>query len=96
MKDDAVVEEFVECLVAICVNFGFDGYLLNMENVIPAEKISKLETFVTLLHHKLHARVPGAELIWYDSVTTEGKLDWQNELNDKNRSELFYELVKYQ
>lgn len=26
-----------------------------------------------------------AEVLWYDSVTVEGKLEWQNELNDNNR-----------
>lgn len=26
-----------------------------------------------------------AKVIWYDSVTCDGTLAWQNELNDKNR-----------
>ena len=32
---------------------------------------------------------PNSCVIWYDAVTIEGKLDWQNELNDKNR--IFFE-----
>jgi endo-beta-N-acetylglucosaminidase D len=33
-------------------------------------------------------------VIWYDSVTTEGKLKWQNELNQLNRWLLQY-LLQY-
>ncbi|KAJ9581509.1 hypothetical protein L9F63_023313, partial [Diploptera punctata] len=86
LENEETVEEFVDCLVSFCLNFGFDGYLLNIENPISAEKVSKLELFVELLHSKLHAQVPHAELIWYDSVTSKGSLKWQNELNDNNRT----------
>ncbi|PSN41482.1 hypothetical protein C0J52_18148 [Blattella germanica] len=85
MESDHTIMEFAESLVSICVNFGFDGYLLNVENVISQEDINKLEYFVTILHDRLHALIPHAELLWYDSVTSEGKLDWQNELNDLNK-----------
>ncbi|XP_069697491.1 cytosolic endo-beta-N-acetylglucosaminidase isoform X2 [Periplaneta americana] len=85
LKSDSTVEDFVDSLVTICYNFGFDGYLINVENVIPMEHIGKLELFVSLLHSKLHSKIPHAEVLWYDSVTNEGKLKWQNELNDRNR-----------
>lgn len=84
ISDDAV-EEFVNNLVAICCHFGFDGYLLNVENAIAPERVSRLELFVKLIHSKLHAKIPYAEVIWYDSVTKEGELKWQNELNSLNR-----------
>ena len=32
---------------------------------------------------------PNSCVIWYDAVTVEGKLDWQNELNEKNK--IFFE-----
>jgi endo-beta-N-acetylglucosaminidase D len=28
---------------------------------------------------------PNSAVIWYDAVTVEGELDWQNELNAKNK-----------
>lgn len=86
LKSDGAVEDFVDNLVAICCHFGFDGYLLNVENAIPPECVSTLELFVKLIHHKLHDKIPYAEVIWYDSVTGEGKLKWQNELNSLNRT----------
>lgn len=85
LKSDSSVENFVDSLVAICCHFGFDGYLLNVENAVPLEHVSKLELFVKQIHHKLHDKIPHAEVIWYDSVTKEGKLKWQNELNHLNR-----------
>jgi mannosyl-glycoprotein endo-beta-N-acetylglucosaminidase len=33
----------------------------------------------------LHASSPHALVVWYDAVTIEGKLEWQNTLNDLNR-----------
>ncbi len=32
----------------------------------------------------MHRLVPGSLVIWYDAVTVEGKLQWQNELNRLN------------
>lgn len=85
LESDGTVEDFVNDLVAICCHFGFDGYLLNVENNIPPEYVTRLELFVKLIHSRLHSKIPYAEVIWYDSVTKEGKLEWQNELNNLNR-----------
>jgi mannosyl-glycoprotein endo-beta-N-acetylglucosaminidase len=85
LRSDEALEDFVDSLIAVCCNFGFDGYLLNVENTIPPEHISRLERFVELIHRKLHDKIPHAEVIWYDSVTTKGELKWQNELNDLNK-----------
>jgi mannosyl-glycoprotein endo-beta-N-acetylglucosaminidase len=85
LKSDNCVENFADNLVAICCHFGFDGYLLNVENAVSPEQVSGLELFVKRIHRKLHDKIPHAEVIWYDSVTKEGKLEWQNELNHLNR-----------
>ena len=85
LKSDDCVENFVDSLVAICCHFGFDGYLLNVENSVLPEHVSRLELFVKQIHRKLHDKIPHAEVIWYDSVTKEGELKWQNELNHLNR-----------
>ena len=38
-----------------------------------------------MLTRAMHDAIPHSQVIWYDSVTVEGKLEWQNELNDLNR-----------
>lgn len=41
--------------------------------------------FVKYLTSEMHHRVAHSEVIWYDSVTCDGELKWQCELNDRNR-----------
>lgn len=79
------LEVFATNLALISQYFGFEGYLLNIENEIKLEHVEKLEHFVRLLRRKLRAVVPDGEIIWYDSVTTEGQLKWQNQLNKNNK-----------
>ncbi|CAH0719690.1 unnamed protein product, partial [Brenthis ino] len=47
--------------------------------------------FVRHLHELLHQELEDPLLVWYDSVTIEGHLNWQNGLNDKNKA--FFEVV---
>jgi endo-beta-N-acetylglucosaminidase D len=37
----------------------------------------------------MHAEVPGSQIIWYDSMTNAGEINWQNQLTPLN--ELFFE-----
>lgn len=37
----------------------------------------------------MHARVPGSQIIWYDSMTTSGYVQWQNNITPQN--EIFFE-----
>ena len=39
---------------------------------------------------KMHRLSPNHQIIWYDSVTREGILSWQNEVNDQNNYLLEY------
>lgn len=41
--------------------------------------------FLRYLSDQMHERVPGSLVLWYDSVTENGQLNWQNELNQNNR-----------
>ncbi|GLH02972.1 Uncharacterized protein GBIM_08908 [Gryllus bimaculatus] len=75
----------VKKMVEICEKFGFDGYLLNVENKIPENDVPKLVKFVEELQEALHKKLPHSELVWYDSVISNGKLKWQNELNELNK-----------
>ena len=36
------------------------------------------------LTEKLHQRIPHSKIIWYDSMTKNGDIRWQNTLNDMN------------
>ncbi|XP_046959336.1 uncharacterized protein LOC124529595 isoform X2 [Vanessa cardui] len=76
-------QHFASALVAIAKTLKFDGWLLNVENKI--SKPDVLLQFVSYLHDILHQELENPVLIWYDSVTVDGHLNWQNGLNEKNR-----------
>nr|XP_034830767.1 uncharacterized protein LOC117987812 [Maniola hyperantus] len=80
---------FASALVAIACTLKLDGWLLNVENKIA--KPQELLQFVRTLHDTLHQELQDPVLIWYDSVTVEGHLNWQNGLNEKNKA--FFDVV---
>ena len=63
---------------------GFDGWLLNIENPIEKDHIGNLVYLAQKLTQSMHEAVPYSEVIWYDSVTINGELKWQNQLNELN------------
>ena len=69
--------------------FAFDGWLLNIENEIEYRLVPKLVDFVKILTEECKKVKKRSKVIWYDAVTSDGKLDWQNELNNKNH--LFFD-----
>ncbi|CAH0578949.1 unnamed protein product [Chrysodeixis includens] len=71
-------------LVAIAKTLKFDGWLLNVENKIAKPDV--LLDFVRHFHRLLHQELPHAVLVWYDSVTIQGNLNWQNGLNERNKA----------
>ncbi|PIN14587.1 Mannosyl-glycoprotein endo-beta-N-acetylglucosaminidase [Handroanthus impetiginosus] len=76
---------YAERLSELAVALGFDGWLINMEVTLDTEQIPNLKAFVNHLSRTMHASVRGSLVIWYDSVTIDGDLSWQNQLNDKNK-----------
>lgn len=85
LRSDDVLESFAKALCDICHHYNFDGYLLNIENAIAPELMEKFLKFLDVFVETLHRTVNSGEVIWYDSVTKDGKLAWQNELNILNR-----------
>lgn len=80
------VDSFVDKLVALTFCHNFDGWLINIENVVEEKIIGNIIYFLQRLKRELKlAGNKDSQVIWYDSITKEGKLDWQNELNDLNR-----------
>ncbi|XP_032831936.2 cytosolic endo-beta-N-acetylglucosaminidase [Petromyzon marinus] len=72
-------------LVRISTFYQLDGWFINIENNVQPEKVAVLLGFLRYLRELLRAASPRAMVLWYDSVVASGRLDWQNELNDKNR-----------
>jgi mannosyl-glycoprotein endo-beta-N-acetylglucosaminidase len=89
LRSHAAIEHCVAQLVKIAVHFGFDGWLVNIEN--PVEDVPALKTFLLELTSATHAAIPHGRVIWYDSVIDSGELRWQNCLNRLNSS--FFELA---
>ena len=59
----------------IAKHFGFEGYLMNFE--VKIENPIALCEWLVYLREELHKEIPGAELMWYDSVLhTDGSLKW--------------------
>ncbi|KAL8552239.1 hypothetical protein ACS0TY_001077 [Phlomoides rotata] len=79
------VKMYAERLTELAVALGFDGWLLNMEVTLDPKQIPNLKEFVSHLTQTMHSSLPGSLVIWYDSVTVDGALSWQNQLNDQNK-----------
>ena len=52
---------------------------------VPTPLIRPLQEFLKELRLKLKALSPECQVIWYDSVDANGALNYQNQLNAKNR-----------
>ncbi|KAL5732959.1 hypothetical protein ACOSQ2_032651 [Xanthoceras sorbifolium] len=76
---------YAERLTELAVALGFDGWLLNMEVKLDAGQIPNLKEFISHLTDTMHSSLPGSLVIWYDSVTIDGELKWQDQLNEKNK-----------
>lgn len=79
------VHKYADRLTELAVALGFDGWLINMEVTLDPGQIPNLKEFVNYLGQTMHSSLPGSLVIWYDSVTVDGDLSWQNQLNDKNK-----------
>lgn len=77
-------ERVADSLVELSKRLKFEGWLLNVEVTVEPLMVNPLKHFVRYLTHKTRNEVPHGRIIWYDSVTDNGTLMWQNELNSKN------------
>lgn len=90
LGDQTKIDLVVAKLVEITLYYGFDGWLINIENEI--QNVDNLKYFVKSLTQSL--KKIDSELykvVWYDSVIKTGKLRWQNELNELNKE--FFDLT---
>jgi hypothetical protein len=84
-------------LAEVAATQGFDGYLLNFEADVLAVHLPKLRQFIFALKAELLERVgPHSLVVWYDSVSfVDGKVRWQNEVNEHNLAILTDNLADY-
>lgn len=83
-KSEECLTAFADKLVDISSFYDFDGWLLNIENSLQPEETEKMVKFTEHLRQKQHEACAWSEVVWYDSVTVQGELFWQNQLNQLN------------
>ncbi len=81
----------VDKLIEAAEYFGFDGWFLNQETEggesdpngpLTAEHAALMQEFVKAFKAKAGGKL---EIMWYDSATVDGEMDWQNALTEKNQ-----------
>ena len=72
----------IDKLIQVCEYFGFDGWFINQEteDSLTADHAARMQEFVKAFKAKTDL-----EIMWYDSMTEQGEMDWQNALTDKNK-----------
>lgn len=77
-------------LIEVAKTYGFDGWFINQETEgtdeapLTKEHADLMQGFLSYYKEK----APELELVYYDSMTVDGEMDWQNALTDKNVSYL--------
>ena len=86
LATDGVAEHAAHQLAFLAEFMGFDGWIINIENEVSPSLMPRMLHFVRSLTAAVHAAVPKSGfVIWYDAVTVEGNLKWQNALTPLNK-----------
>lgn len=90
----------VDKLIEVCETLGFDGWFINQETGLTVKEndfIDESDTtkegakinqkHVELMQEfiKKFKEKSDLEIMWYDSITKDGVMDWQNALTEKNK-----------
>ncbi|WP_285725803.1 endo-beta-N-acetylglucosaminidase [Psychromicrobium xiongbiense] len=67
-------------MIEIRTYFGFDGYFLNQEGGVPSAEAQAFRDMMAYLKSK----DPECYLQYYDAMLSDGELDYQNMINNKN------------
>ncbi|KAL0993577.1 hypothetical protein UPYG_G00109990 [Umbra pygmaea] len=84
LKDEESYRAVADKLFQISHHYGFDGWLINIENTLSETAAKNMPHFLRYLTDQMHERLPGSMILWYDSVLENGELKWQNQLNQSN------------
>ena len=71
--------------VDLAKHYRFDGWFINLEAPLPKEHIADLLEFLKYLTERIHMEIPGSLVVWYDALTIEGDIKWQNKLTLLNK-----------
>ncbi|MDE7218840.1 MAG: discoidin domain-containing protein [Oscillospiraceae bacterium] len=81
----------IDKLIEAAEYFGFDGWFINQETeggesdpngLLTADHAALMQEFIKAFKAKAGDSL---EIMWYDSMTVDGEMDWQNALTDKNK-----------
>ncbi|KAG0336287.1 hypothetical protein BG000_006733 [Podila horticola] len=77
---------YADKLVDMAVYYKFDGWFINIESILRGgpKQANQMVAFLKYLRAQIHKRIPGGELIWYDSVISTGEVAWQDKLSPEN------------
>lgn len=73
-------------LIEVAEIYGFDGWFINQETEGTEEQpltkdyADQMQAFIKYFKEK----APELRVIYYDSMTADGEMDWQNALTDQN------------
>lgn len=86
VKDDNGNFKIIPKLIEVANVYGFDGWFINQEtegtetNPLTVEHTKLIQEFII----QLKELAPELEIVYYDSMTDVGEMDWQNALTDAN------------
>ncbi|KAF8468382.1 glycoside hydrolase [Kalaharituber pfeilii] len=85
--DGADATFYANQLVLIAKTYGFDGWLLNFESNLPNSTFDLpiLLKWLGYLKQEMHMAVPGGQIIWYDALTIDNRVKYQNGITDANK-----------
>ena len=98
-KDENGNFPMVDKLIEVCEVLGFDGWFINQETGLTigendfidqsettkeGEKITKVHAEFMQEFIKQFKEKSDLEIMWYDSFTKDGEMNWQNALTEKN------------
>lgn len=87
-KDDSGSFPLADKLIEVANTYGFDGWFLNQETEgneetsLTQEHAQQFKDFIKQFKEK----AADLDIVYYDSMTKDGKMDWQNALTDENIS----------
>lgn len=77
----------VDKLIEVATTYGFDGWFINQETQgdkkapLTSKHATDMQEFIKQFKEKAGDTL---EIMWYDSMTKDGEMDWQNAVTDKN------------
>ncbi|KAF8426601.1 glycosyl hydrolase family 85-domain-containing protein [Tirmania nivea] len=83
---------YADQLVSLAKTYGFDGWLLNFESSFPSGTFDLpiFQSWLDYLKDEMHRAVTGSQVIWYDALTIDNKVRYQNGITDANK--LFFDV----